>query len=167
MMKKLLLAQLVIALIGIQAGTALAVWGDGPGCGLGKMIWDKEPKSILPQVLGATTNAIGMQTFAISTGTSGCTNNGQVVKQEEVDVFAWANFESLSQEMAQGQGEHLASLAALIGVPPEHQAEFFVLAQRHYTTLVQTGEAAPSVMLAELKHVMAGHPVFAELAAVR
>lgn len=167
MMRILLLTQLVIAFVGIQAGTAFAVWGDGPGCGLGKMIWDKEPKSIMPQVLGATINLTGMQTFAISTGTSGCTNNGQFVKHEEVNVFAWANFESLSQEMAQGQGEHLASLATLIGVPPEHEAEFFVLAQQNYTTLVQTGETAPMVMLTELKHAMAGHPVFAKLVAAR
>jgi hypothetical protein len=59
-------------------------------------------------------------------------------------MFAQLNFENLSQEMAQGQGEHLASLATLMGVPAEHQAEFFAMTQERYTTLVKAVRRHPS-----------------------
>ena len=47
-------------------------------------------------------------------------------------VFAAVNFDNLSQEMAQGRGEHLASLATLMGVPANHESEFFAMTQKQY-----------------------------------
>ncbi|MER3424815.1 MAG: orotate phosphoribosyltransferase [Nitrospiraceae bacterium] len=164
MTKKLLALQIAIALVCLQAGILLAAgYGDGPGCGLGALVFKDGPKTIGHQVLAATTNGIGMQTFAISTGTSGCTNNGQIVKHEAVNVFASVNFESLSQEMAQGQGEHLASLATLMGVPAEHQPEFFAMTQDQYTALMQAGEASPAEMVQALHDAIAVHPVLAKV----
>ena len=78
-------------------------------------------------------------------------------------MFAQLNFENLSQEMAQGQGEHLASLATLMGVPAEHQAEFFAMTQERYTTLVKAGEASPVAMIKALNDAVATHPVLAEV----
>ena len=92
----------------------------GPGCGLGKFAWAdyKNQKKIAPQVMMATTNGtFGSGTFGISSGTSGCTNDGQVMADQKTTMFALLNFENLTQEMAQGKGEHLASLATLMGVP--------------------------------------------------
>src|SRR5437016_4306155 len=110
MLKKVLLLSVAV-LFGTQAGLAMAANPDtGPGCGLGKLAWSdyKGQKQIAPQVLMATTNGtFGSQTFGISTGTSGCTNDGTIMASEKVNVFAALNFENLSQEMAQGQGEHL------------------------------------------------------------
>ncbi|MGH7206247.1 MAG: DUF3015 family protein, partial [Nitrospiraceae bacterium] len=84
-----------------------------------------------------------------------------------VNVFAAINFENLSQEMAQGRGEHLASLATLMGVPAEHQAEFFAMTQEKYTSLIQSGEASPVALVKALHEVMAGHPVLAKLSTTR
>ena len=132
MVKRLAILQLAIVLMFSQTGVALAVNPDtGPGCGLGKLLWSdyKHPKNIAPQVMMWTTNGIGMASFAISTGTSGCTNDGIIMAQYKVTVFAAINFDNLSQEMAQGQGEHLASLATLMGVPAEQQPAFFAMTQ--------------------------------------
>ncbi|MBX3304307.1 MAG: DUF3015 family protein [Nitrospira sp.] len=145
---------LASAIMFAQTGTSLAAWGDGPGCGLGKMVFKKEPKSILLQHLGSTLN-VPSQPFAISTGVSGCTNNGMIVKKEQTTMFASLNFENLSQEMAQGHGEHLVSLATLMGVPPERQAEFFSLAQDRYLSLMQAGDVSPKAMLTALQAAMA------------
>ncbi len=84
-----------------------------------------------------------------------------------MNAFASLNFENLSQEMAQGGGEHLASLATLIGVPAEHQAEFFALTQEKYTSLIQSGEASPTALLKALNAAMAEHPVLAKATAAR
>jgi hypothetical protein len=93
------------------------------------------------QVLQATTNGtFGSQTFGISSGTSGCTNDGTIFASEKVNVFASVNFDNLAQEMAQGQGEHLTSLAALMEIPPEQHGIFFAMAQEKYTALIQGGD---------------------------
>ncbi len=73
-------------------------------------------------------------------------------------MFASLNFENLSQEMAQGRGEHLVSLATLMGVPPDRQSEFFSLAQDHYLTMMQAGDTSPKVMLTALQAAMTGQP---------
>jgi hypothetical protein len=141
------------------------VWADnpdtGPGCGLGKLIWSdySKQKSIAPQVLQSTTNGTsGSQTFGISSGTSGCTNDGTIMAEHKVNVFAAANYENLSQEMARGGGEHLASLAELMGVPQDQRAEFFRLAQAQYATVIQSGDATPAAMISTLRSGMAVHP---------
>ena len=100
---------------------------NGPGCGLGKLAWadSSQKESIGGQVLMATTNGtFGAQTFGISSGTSGCTNDGKIFASEKVNVFTALNFDNLSQEMAQGQGEHLTSLATLMGIPEENHQDF-------------------------------------------
>jgi hypothetical protein len=170
MRKNLVAAQLAMTFICVQGGAAFAVgaWGDGPGCGLGQLVFASQPKAITHQVLGATTNGtFGSQTFGISTGTSGCTSNGQIVKNEQANVFASLNFENLSQEMAQGQGEHLASLATLLGIPAEQQPAFFSLTQEKYAALIAAGEQAPVALLTALQAAMATNPTLAKLVAQR
>lgn len=166
MLKKMLLLSVAV-LFGMQAGLAIAANPDtGPGCGLGKLAWSdyKNQKNIGPQVLMATTNGtFGSTTFGISTGTSGCTNDGKVMAEQKTTMFAQLNFENLSQEMAQGQGEHLASLATLMGVPAEHQASFFAMTQERYTSLVKTGEASPVAMVKAINDAIATHPVLAKV----
>lgn len=166
MMKKVLLLSVTV-LFSMQAGLAMAANPDtGPGCGLGKLAWGdyKGQKEIAPQVLMATTNGtFGSQTFGISSGTSGCTNDGKVMAEHKTTMFASLNFDALSAEMAQGQGEHLASLATLMGVPAEHQAAFFAMTQERYTSLVKAGEASPVALVKALNDAIAGHPVLAQL----
>ena len=145
-----MLRQLIVALgvvaVASQAGLAMAANPDtGPGCGLGKLAWAdyKNQKNIAPQVMMATTNGtFGSGTFGISSGTSGCTNDGQVMADQKTTMFALLNFENLTQEMAQGKGEHLASLAALMGIPDEQHPAFFALTQERYSDLVQAGETS-------------------------
>lgn len=165
MSKKLIMLSVAV-LLGVQAGLAMAANPDtGPGCGLGKLAWADyaHQKNIAPQVMMATTNGtFGSGTFGISSGTSGCTNDGKVMAEHKTTVFAQLNFENLSQEMAQGQGEHLASLATLMGVPSEQHAAFFSMAQERYTSLIKTGETSPVAMVKAINDAIATHPVFAK-----
>ena len=168
-MKRTFVLLIAMAFVGVQAGVAIAGNPDtGPGCGLGKLAWNdyKGQKEIAPQVLMATTNGtFGSNTFGISSGTSGCTNDGKIMSDSKTIMFAELNFDNLSQEMAQGQGEHLASLATLMGVPAERQATFFAMTQERYTSLVKAGEASPVAMVKALNEAVAGHPVLAEASA--
>ena len=165
MSKKVIMLS-VAMLFGMQAGLAMATNPDtGPGCGLGKLLWSdyKHQKNIAPQVMMVTTNGTGMNTFAISSGTSGCTNDGKVMAEYSATVFTAANFENLSQEMAQGRGEHLTSLATLMGVPANHQSEFFAMTQNQYTTLIHEGGASPVAMVKAINDAIDSHPVLAQV----
>ena len=166
MSKKVIMLSIAV-LFGMQAGLTMAANPDtGPGCGLGKLAWAdyKNQKHIAPQVMMATTNGtFGSGTFGISFGTSGCTNDGKIMSEHKTTVFAQLNFENLSQEMAQGQGEHLASLATLMGVPSEQHAAFFSMTQERYTSLVKTGEASPVAMVKAINDAIATHPVLAQV----
>jgi hypothetical protein len=172
MMKRLLMLAVAVTFAVGPVAPALAVnpgssaYGDGPGCGLGAQIFNE--KNILHQVLAATTNgSFGTQTFGITTGTLGCSNNGKFVSNEHATMFANLNFDNLSQEMAQGGGEHLASLATLMGVPAEQQPAFFAMTQEKYASLIQSGETTPAAMLKALHETMAGHPVLAKVSLAR
>lgn len=135
--------------------------GSGPGCGLGFLLFQGQ-RGVLPQVLAATTNGtFWSQTFGMTTGTSGCSQDGIVSREHETAVYAQATIENLSQEMAQGQGEHLASLATLMGVPAELHAAFFRLTQQHYATLFPSEQNDATAMLVALKTLLAADPVLA------
>jgi hypothetical protein len=168
MSKKVLMLSVAV-LFGMQAGLSMAANPDtGPGCGLGKLAWGdyKGQKEIAPQVMMATTNGtFGSGTFGISSGTSGCTNDGKIMSEHKTTMFAQLNFDNLSQEMAQGQGEHLASLATLMGVPTEQQPAFFAMTQNQYTALIREGEASPVAMVKAINDAIATHPVLAQVSA--
>jgi Protein of unknown function (DUF3015) len=160
------LAAFALMLSGAGVSLAAPNSDNGPGCGLGKLAWSdySGQKQIGPQVLMATTNGtFGSTTFGISTGTSGCTNDGTIFTAEKVNVFAAINFDNLSQEMAQGQGEHLASLATLMGIPSDQHPTFFAMTQEKYTTLIQAGETSPKAVVKAIHDAMADHPVLAQV----
>ncbi len=170
-MRKISLALFALgAFLMSQGGIALAGVADtGPGCGLGKELWKdtKGTDTVGHHLLISTTNnpLIPLQAGGIITGSWGCQNNRKVWTEQKTSVFAAINFENLSQEMAQGHGEHLASLATLMGVPTEHQAEFFALTQERYTSLVKAGEASSVAMVKALNDAIAAHPVLAKFSA--
>lgn len=169
MRKGLIMALAVTAFIGTQVSMVLAagIADTGPGCGLGKEVWKNDPNTdnIGKQLLISTTNNpfIPLQAFAITTGSLGCKNNGKLWVEQKVTMFAKVNFENLSQEMAQGQGEHLASLAILMGVPVEHQSEFFAMTQERHSSLVKAGENSPVTLVAALNDAIAAHPVLSQV----
>ncbi len=80
------------------------------GCGLGSLIFEKNDWT---QILAATTNdSTFSQGFGISSGTSNCLppEKSQTIAHQE--DFIIHNLDTLSREMAQGQGQSIRSLAA-------------------------------------------------------
>ncbi len=133
----------------------------GPGCGWGKIWWAKDAgaKTKGVQILMATSNGMfGNQTFGISSGTLGCTNDGKWWSQQKTIMFAELNYETLTHEIAQGRGEHLASLATLMGIPAERHAVFFALAQERYASLVELGDHSPATLVHELSEAIETRP---------
>lgn len=93
------------------AGTAMAApYGDA-GCGLGSVVFGNQGGLI--QVVAATLNGTGVQTFGITTGTSNCTKAGVVLADKEQEAFFESNMQSLQQDMVAGEGEYLSALLGM------------------------------------------------------
>jgi hypothetical protein len=150
-MKKLLALFLVAGII--PALTLAGEHGNHPmaGCGLGYLLLSNKDNSKVNQVLGATTNGtFGTQTFGISSGTSGCTEDGAVKLTKAAEVFAEVNFDSLRRDMAMGHGEFVNSFASLLGVPESKRPALFQLFQERYLALFPSPQTTSAEMLGTL-----------------
>lgn len=146
-MKKFLLAIAGILLFGSSAFAA--AYGDA-GCGLGSMVFHDQPGAV--QILAATTNGTGMQSFGITSGTSNCDAKSIILAEQE--RFATHNFSGLAKEMAAGQGEQLATFAGLLGCPNVKQTHFNAVTQRNYAAIFASETTTPAEMLTAVKAVM-------------
>jgi len=82
------------------------------GCGLGAIVFKDKPGFI--QVVAATLNgSSGNQTFAISTGTSGCGKSEPA--PAAAAAFIETNREAFAKDAARGQGETISNLSTLAG----------------------------------------------------
>ena len=106
----------------------------------------------------AQLNAFCMTTYS-TVKTFGCpscvTEDGQVAEHAKVKLFATTNWDNLVQDIAQGKGEHLTSLATLLRIPTNRQSEFFELAQEEYRTF--TGVEGPEQVVASLNETWSNH----------
>ena len=101
------------------------------GCGLGSLVFGKEEGAM--QIVAATLNGTGVQTFGITTGTSNC-GKGLFAKAE-VDSFIKSNAVALENDIARGQGETLATLNNMLGC----QASFGATLQQNFKTIYAEG----------------------------
>jgi hypothetical protein len=170
-MRNAIALTVAITFVVLQGDFALATPNPdtGPGCGPGKILWGgwKGQKQIAPQMFMATTNITGTYTFAIASGTSGCTSDGTVWNSEKASLFIGVHYASLAEDMARGGGEHLASLVTLLHVPQEYHQEFFAMAQERYASLVSGGEDDPVVIAEALQNAIMTHPILASLQITR
>jgi hypothetical protein len=138
-MKKTILGILASMMLVASAYAGMAE--DNTGCGLGTMLWkNNADNSMLFQAFQATTNgSFGAQTFGISSGTSGCRQPSQFVKNETLIRFASANLDTIAKEMAMGKGESLDTLAELMQVPTEKRSAFGTTLQANFGKIFPTG----------------------------
>ena len=136
-MKKILLAALVSLPV-----TAFAAANNVGSCGLGSKVFEGQ-NGIAPQVLAVTTNGtFGNQTFGITSGTLGCTQDGVVSSNWKTALFIDGNKAQLARDAASGQGETLDALAALLKIDAQDKAAFVSLAKaRHADSFASVDSA--------------------------
>lgn len=128
---------------------------DSTGCGVGSMIFDGK-SGIFPQVLAVTTNgSTGNQTFGISSGTLGCDANGTISSKAKMGMFTGENMESLALDMSRGEGESLATMAALMEIADEDRAAFYALTKDNFARIYDSADVTAGEVLANLRAVMA------------
>jgi hypothetical protein len=134
-MKKL---SLVLVLACAFSSSAFAGGYKSAGCGLGSLVISSDG---FLQIFAATTNGtFASQTFGITSGTSNCGGSGGYAKAEvQTEQYVSANLDVLSQEMAQGSGEHIAALATLMGCSEDSTALFSATLQKSYRSIANEG----------------------------
>jgi len=159
MKKLIMMGALIFSLVSFSGSAFAAGYGDA-GCGLGSIVFGNEQGAV--QVLAVTTNAIGMNTFAITTGTSNCNPAGLVKLEKEREEFAQKNYSTLVKEMAMGEGENLDTLASLYGCSQNSHADFGSLVQENFSHIVKSDSTTSQEMLSSLKSEMSGHAVLSK-----
>lgn len=79
-------------------------------------------------------------------------------REQEIKAFTAHNFHRLREDMAVGEGEYLASLAALLNIPQERRAEFFKLSKERFSAWFGSGEVTPDEVLARVTEELSNHP---------
>lgn len=155
-MKKLLLAAVVAAMVPASA----AAQNVGK-CGWGSKLMDGQ-SGIAPQVLAVTTNGTsGNQTFGITTGTSGCTQDGVVRSSWKTAMFIDENVTKIARDMSVGEGETLESLASLLGMSEADKEVFFRVSKENFEVIFPSDSVSSEEVMASLKRVFESNAVLA------
>jgi len=159
-MKRTLLALSLAALLpGIASADNVG------GCGWGAKLFDGQ-KGIAPQVLAVTTNGTsGNQTFGISSGTSGCTQDGVVKSTWKTAAYVGVNMNKIALDMSRGHGESLDSLAQLLEVKPGDRQEFDSVLKDNFSKIFPSSEVTSEQVLSSLKTVLSENDALSGYAA--
>ena len=164
------------AVLTLLSSHAMAATGYGTaGCGLGSIVYGAKPGMI--QIIAATLNATGMQTFGITSGTSNCAEKGAMgggedeeempkkhgkkkkkdtgSLQEQMDFIA-NNLNTLKRDAARGYGDSLAALASELGCEVKIYPQFTQRLQSAHASIFVTDDAAK--VLAGIKAQVATQP---------
>lgn len=87
-------------------------------------------KGTINQITDTTSNITGT-----TSGAAWWNEDGQIKPDFKITAFATANRANLQQDIAAGQGEYLASMSVLLGVPEDRQPLFFSSAQAGYARI--------------------------------
>lgn len=79
--------------------------------------------------------------FTSSTTPGTDTPNTPARARKKLEIFAKYSYEHLRADMARGDGEYLASLATLAGVPADREEEFRVQMRNAYSTFFDDAAA--------------------------
>lgn len=141
-MKLLIIALATIGFYSAAHAIPAGLKGNGvygvAGCGLGSMVFGKQEGAM--QVLAATVNGTGVQTFGITSGTSNC-GKGLFAKAE-INSFIQSNAIALENDIVRGQGETLSTLNNMLGC----SAQFGNLLQENYKN-IYAPNVDPSVQI--------------------
>ncbi len=132
---------------------AFAAPSANTGCGLGQSVI-KDQNTVLMQIFAVTTNGTsGNQTFGISSGTSGCSQPANWVSAE-THQFVASNMDALAQDIAQGKGEAVDTLAQLMGVPSANRVAFGATLQSKFASIYSSSDVDATAVLNNIAAVL-------------
>jgi len=137
---------------------------NGPGCGLGAQLWKGKTGLVAHSSAGTTNGTFSSPLSGILSGTSGCENPGVVSNEYQKKVFVAMNLDDLAKDVARGSGDHLTSMATLMGIEKNDQKIFFQLTQSKYEQLFSSQAASYEDVLAALNDAISADQRLAQYA---
>ena len=122
----------VIALFGVSTA-AMAEAPGGPDCGWGNMIMDGQSGLGAHLIASLTNGTSGNATFGMTTGTNGCSTDGNITYGGK--GLVGAIMDEFSEDVARGDGEALTAVAVAMGIADEDRVAFKALMHRNFATL--------------------------------
>ena len=110
----------------------------------------------ITEVTSAWSTSSSTYGSAQTSGTSGCGETAMFRVRQR--LFVHAMIDNLSQEIAQGGGEHLQTLGTLMGCAKSEYGYLAVMARRNYGRLFPSVEPVPEAFLARFKAQLREHP---------
>lgn len=143
-------------LVAFLALAPLAVAHADPdaGCGAGTKIWAGNSGTPYKLMAATTNGSFGNQTFGISSGTLGCSQGGVVTASARIPMYAKANLDQLSADMAAGHGAALTAFASLYGVSRADRTAFYSLTQKNYARLFPSSDTTSNKMVSTLNALL-------------
>jgi hypothetical protein len=133
-MKKIIVSSVVVFLSALPLAHAQ---DSGAGCGLGSVVMEgKEGKGA--NIAAAILNTfIVPNTFFMTTGDGmmGCDPTQTVQNEQATEIFVARNMDQLTTDAAQGGGDYLNVLAALMGIADEDRDAFRKVTQDNFDLL--------------------------------
>lgn len=165
-MTKMKLVLTTAAMIAVLPLSAMAAGENNVGsCGWGSKVFAGQ-KGVVPQIGATLTNGTsGNQTFAITSGTSGCTQDGAVSSNWKTAMYIDGNKSKLAMDMSKGSGESLESLAQLIGVKDADKVAFYRTTKDNFAQIFTSEQASADQIAAALKQVLAADSTLAQYTA--
>ncbi|MBI3558060.1 MAG: DUF3015 family protein [Deltaproteobacteria bacterium] len=153
-MKELLVFLAFAALVSVNEASALPRNNgdqdpDSDGCGAGWQVTRR--KTFFGTSTRGTTNLVIPPTFAMTSGTSGCSQHPIAKKDEAALRFAFSNYDALLIDMAGGGGETLDAFARLLSCGDA--GNFGRAVQRNFKSLVPP-QAAPFELFENVKQLI-------------
>lgn len=137
-MKKLLAA----AAVAVALTAAPARAADNVGCGMGSVLLRGQSGIVLNLLATFLNNISGNQTFGITTGTSGCTQNGRIAGGTgKLFAFMENNLDQFAIDASRGHGETIDAVASIMDIPADKVGS---IAKQNFAVLFN-GEDADAV----------------------
>lgn len=139
-MKKIALLSLM-SFFAVTLAQAASNGGGSDGCGLGWQVTDK--KTMIATTTRGTTNAFVPPTFGMTSGTIGCDQHAFAMRDLPASQLVATHFDALMMDMAKGEGESLAALAAAVDC--QDVAAFGSMTKREFSNLSKSTNAPEMV----------------------
>jgi hypothetical protein len=147
-MKKIVIGAVLTSLASVSIAD-----NSGPGCGWGSMLFEGQSGKA-SHILAATTNGTsGNNTFDMTSGTNGCDTSHKLT-YSGVSTVAYHNMDQLSEEVAQGHGEILSTVADLFGVQAEDAAVFMTVMKDNYSRIYPDTEVTSQQVVEQMVEIM-------------
>ena len=107
--------------------------------------------SSITDTIAASTQTFTNTTESSSRISSSKDSDHASLKNRQAVEFARVNWMQLSANMANGQGEHLSTMADLLGVKPTQKSAFYRMAKNKFSQLFASVEITPEQLVNSLK----------------